>query len=208
MTHTCSPEGQVTQQSPGALTHRAGLFVVSAPSGAGKTTLCTRMLAMFPELSYSISHTTRAPRGSEQDGVDYFFITPEAFQERIKKDEWAEWAKVHDNYYGTSRAFITEHLKKGNPLLLDIDVQGARQIRKAYPRAVTLFINAPSMAVLEARLRKRGTDTDAVIARRLENAAREIDDLPLYRHVIINDHLDTATREMGAIIEKFKGGTV
>ena len=208
MTHACSPEGQVTQQSPGALIHRAGLFVVSAPSGAGKTTLCTRMLEMFPELSYSISHTTRAPRGSEQDGVDYFFITPEAFQERIKKDEWAEWAKVHDNYYGTSRAFITEHLQKGNPLLLDIDVQGARQIRKAYPRAVTLFINAPSMAVLEARLRKRGTDTDAVIARRLENAAREIDDLPLYRHVIINDHLDTATREMGAIIEKFKGGTV
>ncbi|MFK5953694.1 MAG: guanylate kinase, partial [Desulfobacterium sp.] len=206
MTHACSPEGQVTQQSPGVLTHRAGLFVVSAPSGAGKTTLCTRMLEMFPELSYSISHTTRAPRGSEEDGVDYFFITPEAFQERIKRDEWAEWAKVHDNYYGTSRAFITEHLEKANPLLLDIDVQGARQIRKAYPQALSIFINAPSMAVLEARLRQRGTDTDAVIARRLENAAREIDDIPLYQHVIINNHLDTAAREMCAIIEKFKGG--
>ena len=208
MTHPFNPEGQDGQQSPDALTHRAGLFVVSAPSGAGKTTLCTRMLAMFPELSYSISHTTRAPRGSEQDGVDYFFITPGAFQERIKRDEWAEWAKVHDNYYGTSRAFITEQLEKGNPLLLDIDVQGARQIRKSYPRAVTIFINAPSMAVLEDRLRKRGTDTDDVIARRLENAAREMADLPLYQHLIVNDNLDTAAREMAAIIEKFKGGRV
>jgi guanylate kinase len=165
------------------------------------------MLEMFPELSYSISHTTRGPRGSEQDGVDYFFITPEAFQERIKEDAWAECARVHDNYYGTSRAFITEHLEKGNPLLLDIDVQGARQIRKVYPRAITIFINAPSVDVLEARLRQRGTDTDAVIARRLENAVREMADLPLYQHVIVNDHLDTAVGEMAAIIEKFKGGT-
>jgi len=206
MTHAGSPEEPATQLSPGKLPPRAGLFVVSAPSGAGKTTLCNRMLTLFPELAYSISHTTRAPRGREQDGVDYFFITPEAFQECIKKDAWAEWAKVHDNYYGTSRAFITDHLEKGTPLLLDIDVQGARQIRRAYPRAVTIFINAPSMKVLEARLRRRGTDTDAVIARRLENAAREIKEMPLYQHIIINDHLDTAVKEMAAIIEKFKGG--
>jgi len=208
MTCASSPEGQEDQYFPGALTHRAGLFVISAPSGAGKTTLCTRMLEMFPELSYSISHTTRSPRGSEQDGVDYFFITPEAFQERIEQDAWAEWAQVHDNYYGTSRAFITEHLEKGNPLLLDIDIQGARQIRKVYPRAVTIFINAPSVNVLETRLRQRGTDSHAVIARRLENAVREMADLPLYQHVIVNEHLDTAAREMAVIIEKFKGGTV
>ncbi|SMC44529.1 guanylate kinase [Desulfocicer vacuolatum DSM 3385] len=208
MIHKNDLAGQEGQNSPGGLPPRAGLFVVSAPSGAGKTTLCTRMLKLFPGLSYSISHTTRPPRGNEKDGVDYFFITPEVFRERIQKNAWAEWAKVHDNYYGTSRAFITERLEKGNPLLLDIDVQGARQIRKTYPRAVTVFINAPSMAVLEARLRKRGTDSDVVIARRLENAAREMADLPLYDHVIVNDDLDTAAGKMAAIIEKFKGGAV
>lgn len=206
MTCACKPEGQGDKNISETRIHRAGLFVVSAPSGAGKTTLCTRMLEMFPELSYSISHTTRAPRGNEKDGVDYFFITPGAFKERIKQDAWAEWAEVHGNYYGTSRAFITQHLEKGNPLLLDIDVQGARQIRKIYPEAITLFIKAPSLEALESRLRNRGTDTDAVIGRRLENALREMADIPLFEHVIVNDDVDTAAREMAAIISKCKAG--
>ncbi len=197
-----SPQGQ----GEVGMTPRAGLFVVSAPSGAGKTTLCTRMLKQFPELSFSISHTTRAPRVNERHGVDYFFITPELFKIRIKQNAWAEWAEVHGNYYGTSRAFITESLEQGHSLLLDIDVQGARQIRKAYPRAVTIFIKAPSVEILEERLRKRGTDTDEVIARRLENALHEMADLPLFQHVIVNDDVDTAARKMAAVIAGFKGG--
>ena len=198
--------GDSDGREEGRKTPKAGLFVVSAPSGAGKTTLCTRMLNRFPELSYSISHTTRAPRGNEQDGVDYFFITTDLFKARIKEKAWAEWAEVHGNYYGTSRAFITEQLNQGHPLLLDIDVQGARQIRRIYPRAVTIFIKPPSVSILEARLRERGTDTDEVIARRLENAMREMADIPLFQHVIVNDDLDMATREMAAVIAGFKGG--
>lgn len=185
---------------------KAGLFVVSAPSGAGKTTLCNRIRREFPDLAYSISHTTRPPRQGEQEGRDYFFITPEAFRKRIEQDEWAEWAQVHDNYYGTSRDFIADRLKRGTPLLLDIDVQGARQIRKAYPDAVTIFIKAPSLAVLESRLRGRGTDSDAVIARRLENAVKEMADEPLYRYAVVNDDLETAARELANIIARFKGG--
>ncbi|GAB6142800.1 guanylate kinase [Desulfocicer niacini] len=200
MTCACKTEAQGEKSMSQIRTHRAGLFVVSAPSGAGKTTLCTRMLEMFPKLSYSISHTTRAPRGNERDGVDYFFITPHVFKERIEQDAWAEWAQVHGNYYGTSRAFIARQLEQGNPLLLDIDVQGARQIRKAYPGAISIFIKAPSVDVLEARLRNRGTDTDAVIAHRLENALVEMADIPLFDHVIVNDDVDTAAREMADII--------
>ena len=200
MTCACKTEAQGEKSMSQTRTHRAGLFVVSAPSGAGKTTLCTRMLEMFPKLSYSISHTTRAPRGNERDGVDYFFITPHVFKERIEQDAWAEWAQVHGNYYGTSRAFIARQLEQGNPLLLDIDVQGARQIRKAYPGAISIFIKAPSVDVLEARLRNRGTDTDAVIAHRLENALVEMADIPLFDHVIVNDDVDTAAREMADII--------
>lgn len=197
-----TPEGQDDKKISGIPSHRAGLFVVSAPSGAGKTTLCTRMLEMFPALSYSISHTTRAPRGDEKDGVDYFFISPDAFKERIEQDAWAEWAEVHGNYYGTSRDFIAKQLDMGNPLLLDIDVQGARQIRRIYPEAISIFIKAPSLGALEARLKNRGTDTDAVIAHRLENALREMEDMPLFDHVIVNDDVDTAAREMAAIIGK------
>ncbi len=200
MTCACKTKAQGEKNMSETRTHRAGLFVVSAPSGAGKTTLCTRMLEMFPKLSYSISHTTRAPRGNERDGVDYFFITPQAFEERIEQGAWAEWAQVHGNYYGTSRAFIARQLEQGNPLLLDIDVQGARQIRKTYPGAISIFIKAPSVDVLEARLRNRGTDTDAVIAHRLENALVEMADIPLFDHVIVNDDVDTAAREMADII--------
>ncbi len=176
--------------------------MVSAPSGAGKTTLCKQMLDRFPQLSYSVSHTTRPPRRGEIHGRDYFFIDKSEFQQRIDAGLWAEWAKVHDNYYGTSLTLIQETLARGGNLLLDIDVQGARQIAKAFPAAVTIFIMAPDFTTLEQRLRRRGTDSEAVIAHRMKNAEQEIRHKGWYAHVIENDDLDTSIHQMVAIFEK------
>ena len=176
------------------------IFVVSAPSGAGKTTLCGVMLKKNPELSYSVSHTTRAPRANEKESIDYFFITKDDFQQGIEKKIWAEWAMVHDNYYGTSLEFIKEKIASGSSLLLDIDVQGAEQIRKSFPRAVTIFIMAPSFEILEQRLFSRGTDSEDVIKKRLKNAETEIAGRDSYDYVVINDDLDKAAREMDIII--------
>lgn len=178
------------------------LFVVSAPSGAGKTTLCRLMLEKFHELSYSVSHTTRSPRQGEVHGQDYFFIEKEEFEERIENNLWAEWAKVHDNYYGTSLILIRETLEKGGSLLLDIDVQGAKQITKAFPSAVTLFIMAPDLEILEQRLRSRGTDSEEAIEKRMKNAVNEIEQKDCYNHVIENDDLEISKKEISMIFEK------
>ncbi|WP_419656754.1 Gmk: guanylate kinase [Desulfosarcina variabilis str. Montpellier] len=179
------------------------LFVVSAPSGAGKTTLCKAARAHLPELVYSISSTTRAPRPGEQEGQDYFFLSEAQFRQGIEDEQWAEWAKVHDHYYGTSARFIDRHLELGQDVLLDIDVQGARQILKRYPSAVTIFIMAPSMDVLRERLVARGQDAASVIEKRLKNAASEIASKDWYQHVVVNDALDVAIEHFIAIL---KGG--
>ena len=181
-------------------THGGRLFVVSAPSGAGKTTLCQAARKHLPYLVYSVSSTTRAPRKGEQDGKDYFFISPAQFREGIDKGQWAEWARVHDNYYGTSAQFIEDHLHAGRDVLLDIDVQGARQIMQRYPDAVTIFIMAPSMAVLRRRLSARGLDSDTVIAKRMQNAAAEIAHQGMYRHKLVNADLDTAITQFVTIL--------
>jgi len=178
------------------------LIVVSAPSGAGKTSLCKIILKKFPELSYSISHTTWSPRGDDIDGIDYFFITVPEFWLRIEKNLWAEWARVHDNYYGTSMEFIRKTVESGSSLLLDIDVQGAKQIKQSYPEATAFFIMAPSMEVLELRLRNRGTDSEDVIKKRLDNALHEIEQKGFYDYVIVNDDLDEAGRRMTQILER------
>jgi guanylate kinase len=181
------------------------LYVVSAPSGAGKTTLCEAARQHLPHLIYSVSSTTRSPRAGEQEGKDYFFVSVDQFREGIQKGQWAEWAKVHDNYYGTSAAFIDAHRAAGRDVLLDIDVQGARQIAKRYPDAVTIFIMAPSLNILRERLKQRGLDSDAVIARRMHNAQAEIDRRGMYRHVVINDDLDTAIDRFLAILKGRSG---
>jgi len=178
------------------------LFIVSAPSGAGKTTLCRMMLEKFKGLSYSVSHTTRPPRQGEVHGKDYFFIGKDEFQEKIENNLWAEWAKVHDNYYGTSISFIQETLERGGNLLLDIDVQGARLITKAFPSAVTIFIMAPDFETLEQRLRNRGTDSEETIRQRMKNSEQEIQENHWYDHVIKNDDLGTSMKEMAAIFER------
>lgn len=175
--------------------------MVSAPSGAGKTTLIQHVMHQFPFLSYSISHTTRKPRGNEQDGVDYFFIDPETFQQKIEQQEWLEWARVHENYYGTSKKFISRQIAKGKHLVLDIDVQGALQIMDSKLKPVTIFIQPPSINVLAQRLEMRGTDSEAVIQKRLANAQAEMDQKDLYQHVVVNDDLDHAQKELVDIFE-------
>ncbi len=175
---------------------------MSAPSGAGKTTLISRVLKQFDTLSYSVSHTTRPPRGTEQDGKDYFFVTAQEFEEKIKNNELLEWAKVHNNYYGTSRRFVEQTLEQGRSLLLDIDVQGACQIMESGLDPVSIFIMPPSVRELEQRLRHRGTDTDEVIATRLQNAETEIGLKDRYSYVVLNDDLDEAVIELSRIFKK------
>lgn len=180
---------------------KGNLFVISAPSGAGKTTLIGQVLKRFPQLSYSISHTTRAPRKGETHGRDYFFITEQEFQSRITRDQWIEWALVHGNYYGTSKAFVSEELKKGKSLLLDIDVQGAKQVMNFEPGLVSVFILPPSMEVLRQRLEKRGTDSPSVISHRMANAQWEMAQQSAYGHVIVNDEIDQAVTDLCKIFE-------
>ncbi len=179
---------------------RGCLFIISAPSGAGKTTLCNAILKKFPGLCYSISHTTREPRTGELNGVDYFFITDDEFKNNIKKDTWAEWAQVHGHYYGTSAQFIDRHLSEGKNILLDIDVNGARQILCRYPQSITIFIMPPTFDTLKQRLLKRGTDSEQVIAKRLKNAETEIAQKDLYKHVVVNDSLPEAIKTLSAIV--------
>ncbi len=180
------------------------LFVVSAPSGAGKTTLCAAVRRHFGDLAYSVSYTTRAPRPGEQHGRDYFFITREEFEAGIANNRWAEWARVHGNLYGTSAQWINDTLLAGKDILLDIDVQGARQMLVRFPQAITIFIRPPSMAVLEARLTGRGTDDAAARALRLANAKAEMAQQDLYRHVVVNDDLGRATRELIALLARHR----
>jgi guanylate kinase len=176
------------------------LFVVSAPSGAGKTSLCRELIDSLPDLRQSISFTTRGKRDGEEDGVDYFFTSQEAFQEMIDQQLLAEWAEVHGNYYGTSLETLNIAAGESVDLLLDIDCQGAAQLKKSYQRGVFIFILPPDFAELKKRLYGRGTDNDAVIQRRLENAKAEILEAPWYDYLVINDDFNSAKRKLAAII--------
>jgi len=176
------------------------LFVISAPSGAGKTTLIKAVMPRFPRLNYSTSHTTRPPRAGEVHGKDYFFVAPEQFGELIEADEMLEWAEVHGNCYGTSKAFVMEKLAQGESILLDIDVQGARQVMASQLAMTSIFIMPPSLEVLEERLRARGTDSPEVIRERLDNAAGEMDRRFAYDHVVVNDVLEDAVETLCRIL--------
>ncbi len=180
------------------------LYIVSAPSGAGKTTLCRAVRDQFPDIRYSVSHTTREPRKGEKDGIDYHFITTDDFEKRIRQDKWAEWARVHGNYYGTSADFLNRCMDCGQDILLDIDVQGMRRIIVGFPDSITLFIMPPTPEILRERMEDRGADTIEVIKRRMKNALAEMDCRHLYRHVIVNDQLDTAIAELTTMIASYR----
>ncbi|UKL14121.1 guanylate kinase [Dissulfurimicrobium hydrothermale] len=176
------------------------IFVISAPSGAGKTTLCRRLLADDKRLCFSISHTTRRPRPGEIDGRDYFFVSRERFEAIEKDGGFLEWAEVHGNLYGTSRSQVFERLKEGADVLLDVDVQGARQIRRTFPDAVFIFILPPSWRELERRLYARGSEDSEWLELRLKNAAVELDAVTEYEFSVVNNELETALEELKAII--------
>jgi guanylate kinase len=180
------------------------LFIISAPSGAGKTTIAKAVLQKFTDMCYSISYTTRKPRAKERDGVDYHFISKQDFKKGIKKARWAEWAEVYGNYYGTSAEFIAKKLSSGCDILLDIDVQGTLQILKHHPDSVTVFILPPSINALRKRLEMRGSDSQAVIEKRLINAKKEMAQKKMYRHIIVNDELSAAIDEICAIFNKYR----
>jgi guanylate kinase len=179
---------------------------LAAPSGGGKSTLCNMLLEKYRDTTLSISFTTRAPRGSEKDGVEYNFVSRARFEELIQRGELIEWAEVHGNYYGTSKTFLEQQSAAGKVVLLDIDVQGVENLKNAFGgRCLSIFILPPNLEALEKRLRARQTDGEATIRERLKNAVAEMAHAPKFDHRIVNEDLDASFRELCAILEKEVG---
>jgi guanylate kinase len=178
---------------------KGALLIISAPSGAGKTTICRKLLARRKDLKYSISCTTRAPRAGEKDGKAYFFLTREEFKRRIQRNELLEWAMVHDEYYGTPRKFVDEQIERGLNVIMAIDVQGAMSIRRKHPAAILVFVLPPSMDVLKARLAGRRDASDSV-AKRLANSRGELAAAKDYDYVVVNDALEKAVDQISSIL--------
>jgi guanylate kinase len=179
---------------------RPAIYIISAPSGSGKSTLVNELLKLVPNLEFSISYTTRSPRGSEQNGKQYHFVTRQEFDEMIRAGEFLEHATFDGNCYGTARQFLREAGKKGNDLLLDIDVLGAEQIKQKLTDGVSIFIMPPDRKTLESRLRKRSEDAEDVIARRLGTAAREMGNYDKYDYILINDDLEESIESLRSIV--------
>ena len=179
---------------------RGNLYIVSAPSGSGKTTLLQHIVAKFDHLLFSISYTTRAPRGHEENGIEYFFVDRDEFQGMVDRQEFLESAEYHGNMYGTSRQFVEENMASGRAVILDIDVQGAQQVKGQIEGAVTIFLMPPSFAELERRLKERRLEDDETIRRRLAIAKREILRYNDYDYVVINDKLDESIGLLEAIV--------
>ena len=180
------------------------LIVMSGFSGAGKGTLMKRLLADYDDFAFSVSMTTRAPREGEVNGREYFFVTREEFEKTIAEDGLVEYAQYVGNYYGTPKAYVNEQLKKGKNVILDIEVQGAMQIKEKFPDALMVFVIPPSIEVLLKRLRARGTESEEVIARRITQAKTECTYMDRYEYIVINEDLDTAVKEMYAMVQSAK----
>lgn len=175
------------------------LYIISAPSGAGKTSLVSKLIELDSHIKVSISSTTRAKRPGEKDGVNYHFLTVEQFQEKIQQEDFLEHAQVFDNFYGTSKSTVEEQLKNDKDVILEIDWQGAQQVRKLIPEAISIFILPPSLDELNRRLSGRGTDSDEVIARRMRDAVSEMSHYHEFDYLVINNHFDTALKQLHSI---------
>lgn len=193
----CAP---YNRNLPAAPPTRTCVFIVSAPSGSGKSTLVRELFTLVPGLEFSISYTTRAPRGSEQNGREYFFVDRSAFESILAASGFLEHAEVFGHYYGTAASFLDDARRRGNDLVLDIDVQGAAMVRQRVPEAVSIFIAPPDRATLARRLQHRGLDRPEVVAQRLENASREIAAYNNYEYVIINDQLEISVEQLQAVV--------
>jgi guanylate kinase len=176
------------------------LLVVSAPSGAGKTSLCRAVTDSLENLTHSVSYATRKPRPGEIDGRDYHFVSPERFQDMIRDGDFAEWAEVHSNLYGTSRRVLDDMVGKGIDIILDIDTQGAKQIKQKYNDAIYVFIMPPSFDILEERLRNRNSDREEEIRKRMRRAHEEIRDYAMYDYLVVNHDFDRALTELRSIV--------
>ncbi len=194
------PARRADRRRVGGVGARGTVFVISAPSGAGKTTLCKRLLDEDRDIDFSVSSTTRPRRAGEKEGVDYHFVGRQEFERSRDRGEFVEWAVVGGHLYGTSATAVKEAAGRGRDILLDIDTQGAMSIRRLIPGAVLIFILPPGKAALRERLEKRGTDGPREVARRLGLARGEVEECPAYDYVIINDDLETAHRQLRAVI--------
>ena len=185
---------------PGSDRGRGMLVVVSSPSGGGKGTLIDRVLQTVPGVSYSVSYTTRAPRATEQDGREYFFVSTDTFKEMIARGDFLEWADVYGHFYGTSKTQVEWERASGRDIILEIDVQGAHSIRKLVEDAITIFILPPSFELLRKRLTARGTDSPGDLERRLRGASGEVEQYKDFQYVILNDDIDRASAQLASII--------
>ena len=183
------------------------LFVISGPSGAGKGTLLSKVLERIPDAWVSVSATTRNPRPGEVEGKHYYFLDPERFKSLVDQEGFLEWAQVHDNYYGTLKQSVLDHMRSGDQVILEIDVQGAFQVRKALPEAHLVFIEPPSLEELKRRLRQRGTETDEVISSRMKTAEVELAQKMEYDIQVVNDDLERAVNELVDIINSYANDT-
>ncbi len=183
------------------------LVVISGPSGVGKGTVCNALLKTSPELNLSVSMTTRSPRGGEKEGVNYFFTSKDNFQQLIEEGAFLEWAEVYSDFYGTPEKFITEKKHQGQDVLLEIDTQGARQVKKNFPAGIFIFLLPPSLQELKSRIIKRGTEKEEVVKKRLDLALEELNSLDVYNFVILNDDVKRAVADIKSILRAEKRKT-
>jgi guanylate kinase len=176
-------------------------FIISAPSGTGKTTVCKILKQKLPKLKFSVSHTTREPRDNEIDGIDYYFISEKNFEEKIKHDKFIEWAKVYQYYYGTAFESIDSHKKNGDDVLIELDVQGAKSLRKLNYKAIFIFILPPSLKELEIRLRNRNTESESEIKARLESSKNEVQQYKLYDYILTNINVEETAENIISVIK-------
>ena len=176
-------------------------FIISAPSGTGKTTVCKILKNKLPKLKFSVSHTTREPRDNEIDGIDYYFISENIFEEKIKHDKFIEWAKVYQYYYGTAFESIDSHKKNGDDVLIELDVQGAKSLRKLNYEAIFIFILPPSLKELEIRLRSRNTESESSISDRLKSSKNEVQQFKLYDYILTNVNIEETAENIISIIK-------